>query len=230
MLSRTLTCSALAVAFAAALSSHALDANAASPSPKAHTMAMPAAAKPVPTPNAAEAAFIADVTSALQARYPTTKAAADAGYFQMTRLEDDGTVIWFNKKWDAEVTKYAPNFLWYDKTGRLVGLDYQYLVSTNLKPPGAAVFPVRESRWTTIDAHLHFAYKKPDGTIKRRGAELIPHVKGDPTAAQLRAAKLVPANATVLWSHYHPKSWDLGFWLVPNPKGAFAELNPLVKP
>jgi hypothetical protein len=86
------------------------------------------------------------------------------------------------------------------------------------------------SRWTKIDAHMHLAYKLPDGTIKRRGAEALPNQTADPTAAQLRAAKLLPANATLQWAIYHPQTWDLGFWLVPNPNGAFADLNPLVKP
>ena len=205
-------------------------ADAASPAPMSN-MAMPmASSTPVPKPNADETAFIADVTKVLQERYPTTGAAEAAGYFQMTRLEDDGTVIWFNGKWDEDVGKYDPNFLWYDKNGKLVGLDYEYRVSSTPKAPGPGIYPVMASRWTTIDAHIHFAYKLPDGTIKRRGAATIKGVDGDPTAAQLQTAKLLPANATLLWSHYHPKSWDLGFWLVPNPNGAFADLNPLVKP
>ena len=205
-------------------------ASAASPPPKSHGMVMPAAkSTPAPTPAPAEAAFIADVTRTLQAKYPTTAAATTAGYYQMTRLEDDGTAIWFNNKWDANVSKYAPNFLWYDKNGKLVGLDYQYTVSANPKPPASA-YPVKASRWSTIPPHMHFAYKLPNGTVKRRGAMLLKGETADPTAAQLKAAKLLPANASLMWAHYHPKSWDLGFWLVPNPNGAFADLNPLVKP
>jgi hypothetical protein len=205
------------------------------PGPAASGMAKPAGSPtPVPTPtptaNPQEAAFIADVTEALQAKYPTAAAAAAAGYFQMTRMEDDGTVIWFNDKWNDDVSEYAPNFLWYDKAGKLVGLDYQYAASAYPSPQGTAVYPVMTGRWTTIDAHIHFAYKLPDGTIKRRGAEMLPKETGDPTAAQLKAAKLLPANATLLWAHYHPKTWDLGFWLVPNVNGAFADENPAVKP
>lgn len=238
MLSRLINHMARVTALASALLGlHSAIATAATMAPMAHPtrpMAHPAAPTPAPTPtpkaNPAETAFIADVTKALQAKYSTSHAAAAAGYYQMTRLEDDGTSVWFNDAWDAGVGKYAPHFLWYDKHGKLVGLDYQYLVSTYPKPPGTSVYPFMASRWTTIDAHMNFAYTLPDGTIKRHGAELLPHQKGDPTAAQLRAAKLLPANATLLWAHYHPKSWDLGFWHVPNPNGAFADLNPLVKP
>ena len=216
--SRTLTSVALGAFVFAALIAARASADQASPAPMSHSMAMPSAsASPVPVPNAEETAFIADVAQALQGRYATTSAASAAGYFQMTKLEDDGTIIWFNGKWDGEVDKYDPNFLWYDKNGKLVGLDYQYRVSSDPKPPGPGVYPVMASRWSTIDAHLHFAYKLPDGTIKRRAATLLKEVDGDPTAAQLTTAKLLPKGATLLWSHYHPKSWDLGFWLVPNP-------------
>src|ERR1700737_1383875 len=111
----------------------AMSAHAAPPPPKSQSMGMPAAkSPPAPTPAPGEAAFITDVTKALQAKYPTTAAATAGGYSQMTRMEDDGTVIWFNGRWDNNVSKYEPNFLWYDKNGKLVGLDYQYTVSANL--------------------------------------------------------------------------------------------------
>jgi hypothetical protein len=208
-------------------------ADAASPAPTATSVTMPmrmASSTPAPEPNAAEAAFVASVTSTLLQRYPTTVQAQAAGYYQMTKMEDDGTVIWFNDDWGKGVSKDAPNFLWFDKAGKLVGLDYQYVVALYPQHPGANVYPVMASRWSTIDAHMHFAYKLLDGTIVRRGARALKGATGDPTAAQLTAAKLLPAGATLLWAHYHPKSWDLGFWLVPNPNGAFADLNPLVKP
>jgi hypothetical protein len=232
MMTRSLICAALAVALVGTIvGSRAASAAAATPPPKANSMAMPSAkSTPAPTPDPAEAAFIADVTKTLQAKYPTSTQATAGGYYQMTRLEDDGTSIWFNDKWGASVSKYAPNFLWFDKNGKLVGLDYQYTVSTNPKPPSTGVYPVKSIRWSTIDAHMHFAYKLPDGKIKRRGAMLLKGETADPTAAQLTAAKLLPPKSTLLWAHYHPKAWDLGFWLVPNPNGAFADLNPLVKP
>lgn len=231
MLSRTIA-SVLFVIMAAGLTlAGAGGAHAASPPPTASSMSMPMAkATPAPKPNATEAAFIAGVTSALQQRYPTTSQARAAGYYQMTKMEKDGTVIWFNDDWGKGVSKDAPNFLWFDKGGRLVGLDYQYAVADYPQHPGADVYPVMAGRWSTIDAHMHFAYKLPDGTVVRRGAEALKGVTTDPTAAQLTAAKLLPPGATLLWAHYHPKSWDLGFWLVPNPNGAFADLNPLVKP
>lgn len=188
---------------------------------KTGSSAMPA--KPSP----AEKAFIRDVTGRLQAKFAASQSAVSAGFYRTTRLEPDGTIIYFNNKWDP--TKYGPNFLWYDRNGKLVGLDYQYLVSAYPKRPTA--YPVAGDRWTTIDPHIHFAYRLQDGTIVRRGARWLAGIEDlTVTEKQLRAAKLIPANAKFLWSYVHPKSWDLGFWLVPNPNGAFADLNPNVKP
>lgn len=229
MIRRLMSIALTFVLMAVTVSLRAQSASAASKASMSH-MAMPAAkSTPVAKPAPAEAAFIADVTKALQAKYPTTAAATAGGFSEMTKLGSDGTAIWFNEKWDANVSKYAPNFLWYDKHGKLVGLDYQYTISANPKPP-TGVYPVDAGRWTTIPAHMHFAYKLPNGTVKRRGAMSLKGETADPTAAQLKAAKLLPPNATLVWAHYHPKTWDLGFWLVPNPNGAFADLNPNVKP
>jgi len=228
MLSRTIVIVLLAFASGTAVFAGAGGAgHAASPAP---TMAMPmASSTPAPAPNPTEAAFIASVTSTLQHRLGTTAQAQAAGYYQMTRMERDGTIIWFNDDWGKGVSKANPNFLWFDKAGKLVGLDYEYAVAEYAQHPGTGTYPVMPSRWSTIDAHMHFAYKLRDGKVVRRGAEALKGVTSDPTAAQLTAAKLLPAGATLLWAHYHPKAWDLGFWTVPNPNGAFADLNPLVK-
>ena len=182
-----------------------------------------------PRPTNAEAAFIASVSSALRATVPTVSRALAAGYYRTTRLEPDGTIIYFNNSWQP--TRSRPNFLWYDKRDRLVGLDYQYLMRDYPRPPGRNVYPVAAVRWTTIQAHIHFAYRLPNGTIVRRGYRWLAGTAGGRvTATQLRAAKLLPPNATLLWTYAHPKSWDLGFWLVPNPNGAFADDNPNVRP
>ncbi|MDQ6779563.1 MAG: hypothetical protein M3Z37_00180 [Candidatus Eremiobacteraeota bacterium] len=187
------------------------------------------AATPPPRPSAAESAFVGSVTRALQAKFGDVQAAENAGYYRTTRLEPDGTIIYFNNQWRP--TRLAPNFLWYDKHGKLAGLDYQYPVAGHPQPPGASAYPVAASRWTTIDPHIHYGYQLPDGIIVRKGYRMLPSVHGNVlTEAELRQAKLLPPNAKLLWTYVHPKSWDLGFWLVPNPNGAFAEMNPNIKP
>ena len=188
------------------------------------------AASPQPAkPNAAEAAFIASATHALTTKYATASDATAAGYMRMTRLESDGTIIYATMRYDR-IDADHPNFLWYDRHGKVVGLDYEYPVASWPKPPGPHVYPVAANRWTTVPAHVHFAYRVGNGPIQYHGARLRPNLTGPKiTADELRADKLLPANATLLWAEYHPKCWDLGFWTVPNPNGAFADLDPLVK-
>jgi len=179
---------------------------------------------------AREANFIASVTPSLMARYATADKAVAGGYFRMTALSPyDNTSIYFNMTY-TKLDPMHPNFLWYDRNGKLAGLDYEYAVSAWPKPPGASTYPVLSGRWVIIDPHFHFAYRDASGKVVMHGTRLRPNITGDPiTAAQLRADGLLPRGATLLWAHYHPKAWDLGFWLVPDPLGAFADKDPLVK-
>jgi hypothetical protein len=182
-----------------------------------------------PMPSAAEAKYIASVSQSLEASYPTVAAATSHGYMQMTKLETDGTMIFATMKYDG-IDSTHPNFLWYDRNGKLVGLDYEYPVSAWPKPPGSTTYPVAASRWVTIHQHVHFAYRIGNGPVVRRGARAVPNLMGKTiTAAELTADGLLPKGATLVWADFHPTCWDLGFWTVPNPNGAFADLDPLVK-
>ena len=103
---------------------------------------------PATTPNPTEASFISSVATPLQQRLGTTAQAQAAGYYQMTKMERDGTIIWFNDDWGKGVSKNNPNFLWYDKAGKLVGLDYEYAVSAYPQHPGTDAYPSKASRAT----------------------------------------------------------------------------------
>jgi hypothetical protein len=179
---------------------------------------------------AREATFIAGVTPSLTARYATAADAVAGGFIQLTPVsKDDNTSIYFNMTY-TNVDPMHPNFLWYDRRGKLVGLDYEYAMSQWPKPPGMSWYPVLRARWVVIPSHFHYAYRAANGTVVRHGARLRPNISGDPiTAAELRADRLLPKGSTLMWAHYHPKTWDLGFWLVPDPAGAFAAKNPNVK-
>jgi len=197
------------------------------------SMALPGAAGAASAPsdkaNATEARFIAQAAASLFARYPTVAAAVKGGFFQLTPLDQDNTAIYFNGTY-TNVDPRHPNFLWFDRNRKLVGLDYEYDMSRWRTPPGKREYPVLAARWTVIRAHLHFAYRIGRGPMLMHGARLRPNITRNPvTAAQLRADHLLPAGAKLQWADYHPKCWDLGFWLVPDPLGAFAEKNPLVK-
>lgn len=180
-------------------------------------------------PNDTEATFIAGIQQKMLEKYPTASSAVRGGYFAMTGIGDDNTAVYFNGRF-VGVDANHPNFLWYDRHGKLVGLDYEYPVRSSPRPPGRKVFPVLQSRWTVVDAHAHFAYRVGHGPLQMHGARVRPNLVAPAiTASDLRADKLLPRGATLAWAYYHPKCWDLGFWLVPNPNGAFAERNPVVR-
>ncbi|HVA38833.1 MAG TPA: hypothetical protein VNJ51_14595 [Candidatus Dormibacteraeota bacterium] len=176
----------------------------------------------------AEAAFVARVAKALLAAYPTAVQAEKAGYVQTTGVDEDGTAIYFDHDF-AHVSALHPNFLWYDRQGKLVGLDYEYPQANYPKTP-TSLYPVAASRWTVVHEHVHFAYRIGAGPVHLRGARAYPNLRTPHiTAADLAADHLLPAGATMVWAYHHPTCWDLGFWLVPNPNGPFAEANPDVK-
>ena len=191
------------------------------------TMATPAMQ---PKPTAAESAFVSTVSAALLAKYPTAKNAEAAGYVRLTRLSpEDHTYVYTTMTYD-KIDRLHPNFLWYDRKGKLVGLDYEYPKWAWPKIPSMTAYPVAASRWVTIEQHMHYAYRIGSGPVQTHGARALPNLQKDPiTAEDLKADKMLPPGATLVWAHFHPACWDLGFWLVPNPNGAFADLNPNVK-
>ncbi len=200
---------------------------AATTAPMAHmSMATPA---PQPPPNTAESAFIHSVSTGLFAAYPTVKQAEAAGYTRMTKLESDHTFVYATMTY-SNIDRLHPNFLWYDRNGKLVGLDYEYPKSTWPSFPGTSVYPVLASRWVTIPQHMHYAYSIGGGLVQPHGYRALPNLQGRViTAAELTEDGLLPKGAKLAWAHFHPTCWDLGFWLVPNPNGAFADLDPDVK-
>ena len=172
-----------------------------------------------------ESAFVRQTSRLLQTRYPNV-AATKAGYVKMRELDKDNTIIYTNFDYKL-ISIDRPNFLWYDRNGRLVGVDYEFPKSAYPAPPKR--FPVLVSRWVTIGEHVHFAYALNGKTV-RHGGPASPGLRRDPISlSALQKAKLVPAGAHLLWATYHPTCWDLGFWTVTNPAGPFAEHNALVK-
>jgi hypothetical protein len=196
-----------------------------------------AATMPMPTPVAtsapltdAEKAFVQTTSTQLGQLYPDTAAAKTAGYALLEgAIDSDNTYNWTNFAFKG-VDPGHPNFLWFDRNGHLAGVDWELPKSAYASAPSGDAYPVQVSRWTSIPEHVHFAYTV-NGTTHYGAAKATAALRqGTITAQQLRAsgAKL-PANATLVWAMYHPAVWDLAMWVVPNPNGAFAELNPNVK-
>lgn len=127
----------------------------------------------------------------------------------------------------ANVAIAHPNFLWFDRDGKLAGADYELPKGAYPKPPGE--YPVDTSRWTSIDAHVHLAYTLNGKTIYAEEPAKQNLQKAEIDAEDLRADGFLPNGARLKWAMYHPAVWDLALWVVPNPHGAFAEDNPLVR-
>jgi hypothetical protein len=209
------------------------------------------AAAPTPTPaptaappaSAAEQQFVGSATADLQRRFPTTSAAAAAGYFQYTVEDQTGAISWVNTHyWQSDATH--PSQLWYDVNGHLIGADFSVLQSSSAARP--QVWGISPSRWLDFSpGHVHFAIRTASGLrYGGAGAKTMATVGGsvdNPTAADIyKISKLtrwkvlgIPAPRTVgdvAFVFAFPAIWDLQVWLVPNPLGAFAEHNPNVIP
>jgi hypothetical protein len=200
---------------------------AATPMPM---MAKPASSPtPAPPASASEQKFISDVTKDLQARFGTTAQAAAAGYFRYTNEDDTGAISWVNTKYWTSDPKH-PSQLWYDVKGNLIGVD----ISLPNAPKAPNVWGISPSRWFLFDQHVHFGIKTPMGIkFGAVGPKAIAKVGGsvtNPTPEDIVKLGKAKTVSDVAFVFQFPAVWDLEFWLVPNPLGAFAEHNPSVIP
>jgi len=216
MISRTLLA---ALAFSLSASPAVVSADA-SPSPVA-TLA--------PTATAPEQPFIDTATKDLEAMYPTAAAAEKAGYLRYTYEDKSGSISYANLKWTSADADH-PSQLWYDVKGRLLGADYS--VPYTKRPP--TLFGMDPQRWSEFGAHVHYGLIAPDGSVTfgATGGKKFVAAGGsiaDPTAAQLVAAGIAKSTKDVKFVFEFPHIWDLEIWVLPNPSGPFAEMNPNVK-
>jgi len=179
--------------------------------------------------SASETAFVKSIQADLMARFPHASDAEKAGYVRYTSEDDTGAISYANMQWTSDPTH--PSQLWYDVKGKLLGADYSV--------PYAAEAPnlwgIEPSRWQRFGAHVHYGLAGAGGTTVygATGQKAIAKAGGSmdhPTAATLVAAGLAKNASDVTFVFTFPAIWDLQVWLVPNPKGAFAESNPDVKP
>jgi hypothetical protein len=191
------------------------------------TAAPPTASPPL---SASENAFVDSVSRDLQARFPTTAAAAAAGYFRYTNEDRTGAISWVNTSYWTSDPKH-PGQLWYDVNGRLIGADFT--VPKTDTPP--TLWGVSASRWLTQEQHVHFGVKQADGSVKFGGygensAAKIGSNLAKPTPDDLVKLGKAQTASQVAFVFPFPAIWDLQVWLVPNPLGPFAEHNPNVQP
>jgi len=223
----------IAFAPAAALASGDALASASALAPAAAlTQAAPmATATPDGHPTAAEKAFVAQAMTALLAAYPTTASAMKAGYIRFTDEDDTGAISYANRKWTSTGASH-PSQLWYDANGRLIGADYSVLQADSPKAP--SLWGLDPSRWQTFDMHIHYGLVGPNGTtygaIGPKSLTSLGLDPSHPTPASIVAAGKAKSTKDVRFVFAFPAIWDVGIWLIPNPKGAFADANPNLKP
>ena len=181
-----------------------------------------------------ETTFVTAIASDLMARYPTAADAEKAGYVRYTSEDETGAISYANQQWQSADIRH-PSQLWYDKNGRLLGADYSVLVSSSSSRP--QLWGVNPGRWVEFDGHVHWVAKDPatgqltydhwawDKIFVAAGGNL-----DHPAASTLVAMQRVTSADQVVTIFHFPAIWDLIVWVKPNPKGAFAWKNPLVKP
>jgi hypothetical protein len=191
---------------------------------------------PAPSPNTAEATFLAKIMADLPQRYPNPKAAAKAGYVRYSNEDSTGAISYVNTKYWDTTDPDLPAQLWYDVNGRLLGADFSVPRNESSSAPPAR-FGLDASRWHKIGAHVHYVARRSDGgyiygkavsTTKYASANNGSYTS--PTAAGLVAAGAVANPAMISSVFLYPAIYDVSVWVVPNPLGQFADANPTVIP
>ncbi len=179
-----------------------------------------------------EKVFVQSIQADLMKRFPTAADAQKAGYVRYTNEDDTGAISYANQQWESLDIRH-PSQLWYDKNGNLLGADFSTANTNGVRPQR---FGVNPGRWYAFDDHVHYVAKGADGTLQYDKYVMAPKFKaagGDPqhpTAAQLVKMGRVKDVSEIVTVFDMPSIWDLIVWVKPNPNGAFAEKNPLVKP
>ncbi len=194
--------------------------------------ALSAAPSPSPKPQGAEVAFVRSVQGALASRYATVADAERAGYFRFTNEDRSGSISYANLHWQSPDVQH-PSQLWYDVHGNLLGADYSVMQSGS--PEAPKLWGVNPARWQKFDEHLHYVLAGPPMSSDYHGIGTKKFLAAggslaNPSSATLVKMGLVKSPDQVARVFVFPSIWDLQVWVKPNPNGAFAMMNPLVKP
>ena len=183
--------------------------------------------------SASEKAFVQSIQTDFNQRFPHASDAEKAGYVRYTGVDETGAISYANMQWNSTDIRH-PSQLWYDKSGNLLGADFSVPGASAKRPK---LFGVNAGRWYQFDNHVHYVLKDPKtGKMTYDLYIMTPafaKAGGDPkhpTAADLVKMKKAKTASQVATVFDFPSVWDLIVWVKPNPKGAFAWKNPLVKP
>lgn len=181
--------------------------------------------------SASEKQFVASIQADLMKRFPTAADAEKAGYIRYTNEDETGAISYANMQWQSADIRH-PSQLWYDSKGQLLGADFSVQTDSNVRPN---LFGVNPGRWVEFDDHIHWVGRNAKGQLTYDNYVMAKKFKaagGDPahpTAADLVKMNKADSAANVVTVFDMPRIWDLIVWVKPNPNGAFAEKNPLVK-
>jgi hypothetical protein len=183
-----------------------------------------------PQPQGSEVQFITQIQRDLNARFPTAADAEKAGYFRFTNEDSTGAISYANLQWTSADAQH-PSQLWYDVNGKLLGADFSQPYVAG-QPP--SLWGVQPARWQRFRAHVHFIVVAPGGKETYGATSVAKYTAAQGTssnpAAGIVALGKAPNAAAVSRVFTFPAIWDLIVWVKPNPSGAFADANPLVKP
>jgi len=197
--------------------------------------AAPTVAKPSDKPSAVEAPFVMSVQTDLMRRFPTASDAERAGYFRYNNEDTTGSISYVNlKSWDSVDSKH-PSQLWYDVSGHLLGADFTVPVAQSASAPH--LWSVNRARWAEFKhPHVHYILKNADGTmiygryVTEKAFEAAGGDVANPTSATIVKLHKAASLEQITTVFEYPAIWDLQVWVKPNPNGAFAGMNPNVKP
>ncbi len=203
---------------------------------------MTTAATPKPklpnTPLPSEVSFVQSVTKDLNARFPTPADAEKAGYFRYNNEDNTGAISYANLQWNsaADPAHPQPSQLWYDVKGHLLGADLSVPLTAqnNAAPPN--LWGLAPGRWSKFShPHVHYILQGTTDSAYGHAVRATAFEKDggsleNPAAAPLVKMGKVKSADQVTKVFTFPAQWDVEVWLTPNPLGAFADTNPLVKP
>ncbi len=194
------------------------------------TSSLALAADLSPKPQGAEVAFVQSVQKDLNARFATPADAIKAGYFRFTNEDRTGSISYANLQWTSSDTRH-PSQLWYSAKGQLLGADFS-VPASKTRP---ALWGVNPMRWSHFGEHVHYILAGANGKVTY-GATSVKKFEAAggnlsaPSAATIVKMGIAKNAAQVTRVFVFPSIWDLQVWVLPNPNGAFAEMNPNVKP
>jgi hypothetical protein len=190
--------------------------------------------KPLPS----EVAFVQQQTKDLNARFPTPADAEKAGYFRFNNEDKTGAISYANDKWNsaADPANPQPSQLWYDVKGHLLGADYTIPITAQNSAAPPKLWGLDPGRWYKVKhGHVHYVLKGNTDAAYGHAVREADYVKngGDmsnPTAAPFVKMGKVASADMITHVLPFPAQWDVEIWVTPNPLGAFAATDPLVKP